>query len=303
MPAARRLAVLSNSKLVAGAENYYLEQVAGGMEEYYAGSGEAPGFWIGSACHDLGLEGEVRPEELRLVLRARDPFAESELTTNHVPPERRVAGWDLTMSAPKSVSLLYGLGSDEVSEAVRHAHDDAVVDAIGYLETHAAYARRGHDGVDRLETTGFVAAGFRHRTSRAGDPQLHTHVLVANLVHASDGRWSSLYPTPMYHQGRTAGFVYQAALRAGLVERLGVSFGEVTKGAAEIVGMPLTLMKEFSTRRAEIEARLAELRGNFASHPRARHPGHSKGEGGSRGRAGASARRLAGESGSRRHHG
>jgi conjugative relaxase-like TrwC/TraI family protein len=93
-----------------------------------------------------------------------------------------------------------------------------------------------------METSGLVAAGFRHRTSRAGDPQLHTHVLIANLVHARDDRWSSLHASLAYQQGRTAGFVYQAALRAGLVSRLGVSFGPVTNGAAEIVGMPAKLL-------------------------------------------------------------
>jgi hypothetical protein len=90
---------------------------------------------------------------------------------------------------------------------------------------------------------------------------LREHVLVANLVHAGDDRWSSLYAALAYQQARTAGFVYQAALRAGLVAELGVTFGPVTNGAAEIAGMPKDLLKEFSTRRTEIEARLQELGG------------------------------------------
>jgi conjugative relaxase-like TrwC/TraI family protein len=254
-------AVLSIAKMGSGSERYYLETVASGREDYYTGAGEAQGDWRGAACFDLGLTGEVSPEDLAAVLAALSPLDGSGLTASRVPPERRVAGFDLTFSCPKSVSVLYGLGTDPVSEAVRKAHDDAVCDGLAYIEAHSAVARRGHDGVNRMETSGLVAAGFRHRTSRAGDPQLHTHVLVANLVHGSDDRWSSLHAAFVYRQGRTAGFVYQAALRAGLTAGLGLSFGPVTHGAAEITGMPTELLKEFSTRRAEIEARLEELGG------------------------------------------
>jgi conjugative relaxase-like TrwC/TraI family protein len=253
--------VLSISKMGAGSARYYLDTVASAREEYYTGAGEAPGVWIGAACRDLGLSGEVVPEDLHAVLAGLSPRDGSALTTSYVAPERRVSGFDFTFSSPKSVSILYGLGSDAVSEAVRRAHDDAVVGALIYMESHAALARRGEGGATRMETSGLVAAGFRHRTSRAGDPQLHTHVLIANLVHAGDDRWSSLYAALAYQQARTAGFVYQAALRAGLVAELGVSFGPVENGSAEIAGMPKELLKEFSTRRAEIEARLEELGG------------------------------------------
>jgi conjugative relaxase-like TrwC/TraI family protein len=254
--------MLSISKMTAGSEQYYLDTVAAGREEYYTGAGEAPGYWLGAACKDLGLHGEVAPQHLRAVLAAVSPVDGSELLSRKMPAARRVTGFDFTLSAPKSVSLLYGFGSEQVSDAVRACHDEAVAAAVKYLEAHGAYARRGTNGVRRLGTSGLVAAGFRHRTSRAGDPQLHTHVLVANIVHAEDGRWSSLHASPTFHQGRTAGFVYQAVLRAGLTSRLGVSFGPVTKGAAEIEGLPKALLKLFSTRRAEIESRLAELGGS-----------------------------------------
>jgi Ti-type conjugative transfer relaxase TraA len=251
--------MLSLARMGAGAETYYLREVAEGLEEYYSGAGESPGVWIGSACRDLGLDGEVAPEDLSAVLAGRSPADGSELGTNRVPPERRVAGFDLTFSAPKSVSVLYGLGSDTVSREVRDAHHEAVVDAIGYLEAHAAWARRGHDGARFLSTSGYVAAGYTHRTSRNGDPQLHTHVLVANVVRGSDGRWSALSSSQLYHQSRTAGFAYQAALRAALVERLGVSFGPVVNGAAEIEGIPKAVLSEFSSRRHEILSRLEDL--------------------------------------------
>jgi hypothetical protein len=105
-----------------------------------------------------------------------------------------VSGFDLTFSAPKSVSVLWGLGDSETSAAVRAAHDRAVTEGLSYLERRATVARRGHNGERRIETSGLVAAAFVHRTSRNGDPQLHTHVLAANVVLSADGRWSSPEP-------------------------------------------------------------------------------------------------------------
>ena len=97
-----------------------------------------------------------------------------------------------------------------------------MTEGVAYLERHALFARRGTDGLRRIRTSGLVAAGFVHRTSRNGDPQLHTHVLAANAVLGEDGRWSAPDARGRYAYARTAGFVYQASLRAGLVESLGV---------------------------------------------------------------------------------
>ncbi|MGH9169717.1 MAG: MobF family relaxase [Acidimicrobiales bacterium] len=250
--------MLSIARLRAGCEDYYLNDVGMG-EDYYVGSGEAPGVWLGSAARELGLAGEVTRDELVSVLAGRSPRDGESLMGCRVSPEHRCPGFDLTLSAPKSVSLLYGLAPDEVSEAVRLAHDEAVADAIGYMEAHAAFTRRGAGGLHKIGTSGLVAAAFRQRTSRADDPQLHTHIVVANVAKGEDGRWSSLHGKLVYHQGRTAGFVYQSSLRAGLVARLGVNFEPVVNGMAEISGMPTELLRFFSTRRAEIEARMAEV--------------------------------------------
>jgi conjugative relaxase-like TrwC/TraI family protein len=143
-----------------------------------------------------------------------------------------------------------------VSEAVRVSHDEADADAIGYLEAHAVFTRRGSNDVSRIGTSGLVAAGFFPRTSRNGDPQLHTHLLVANVVRGSDGRWSSRHAALVYQHGRTAGFVYQAALRAELVTRLDVRFEAPQNGMSEIAGLPATLLRAFSSRRLEVEANL-----------------------------------------------
>jgi Ti-type conjugative transfer relaxase TraA len=273
--------VLSIGKMVVGSEAYYLSMVAEGREEYYTGAGEAPGTWVGSGIGALGLNGEVRPDDLRCVLDGTSPADGSAIARKRNDLRGRVAGFDLTFSAPKSASLLYGLGSPETAAAVRASHDRAVAEALVYLERHAVFARRGHDGANRIGTCGLVAAAFVHRTSRTGDPQLHTHVLAANAVLGDDGRWSAPDARLLYFHGRTAGFVYQASLRAGLVEALGVRFGLVRHGSAEVSGFEPSLLRGFSTRRAEIEEylflrgessrRTAELAALATREPKARH--------------------------------
>ena len=197
-----------------------------------------------------------RPEDLRAILAGVSPQDGSPLAARR-GGSSRVSGFDLTFSSPKSVSVPWGLSDSETLAAVRTAHDRAVAEGLAYLERHATVARRGHNGESRIKTSGLVAAAFVHRTSRAGDPQLHTHVLAANVGRGTDGRWSSPDPRLLYFHARTAGFVYQASLRAHLVEALGVRFGPVVRGSAELVGADPTLLRRFSSRRAEIEEYLS----------------------------------------------
>jgi conjugative relaxase-like TrwC/TraI family protein len=247
--------VLSIGKLGRGAEGYYLQAVASGVEDYYLGSGEAPGRWIGAGSARLGLSGVVAADDLRAVLDGRDPATGRSLIVARRPD--RLPGLDLTFSAPKSVSLLFALSDEKTSLAVRRAQDAAVAQAVGYLEREAGEVRRGKDGIDRLAGGGFVAAAFRHRTSRAGDPQLHTHVLVANMTRGADGRWSALDGRQIYLQAKTAGTLYQTALRYEL-RRLGLEFLLRPNGTCEIAGVPRHVLSAFSRRRAEIEAHLAD---------------------------------------------
>jgi conjugative relaxase-like TrwC/TraI family protein len=188
----------------------------------------------------------------------------------------RVPGLDLTLSAPKSVSLLWALGDDPeasaqaptdvdgaIARTVKDAHRLAVQEALEYLELTCTSAQRGHhrgDGTDRrVDTHGLIASAFEHRSSRCGDPQLHTHVVVANLLHGQDGQWSALDTREIYAHARTAGFIYQAVLRGELTRTLGVSWTPVRNGQAEIAGMPPRLLRLFSKRRAQIEAQLDQL--------------------------------------------
>ncbi len=267
--------MLSIGKLVAGAEDYYLSMVTEGKEEYYSGAGESPGTWLGAGTDDLGRAGPVGPEALAAIVAGISPRTGGDRGL----PRRsgtRVGGFDLTFSAPKSDSLLYALGCPVHSAAaVRAAHDHAVTKGVAYLERHALFARRGTDGLRRIRTTGLVAAAFVHRTSRNGDPQLHTHVLAANAVLGDDGRWSAPDARGLYAHARTASFVYQASLRAGLIESLGVGFGPVHRGAAELEDVDASVLRRFSTHRAEIEEYLSlPWRALVGPHGRTGGAGH-----------------------------
>ena len=246
--------MLNIGKLAHGGAEYYLTTVASSVEAYYTGAGEAPGRWVGSAAAHLGLTGLVTPETLRSVLAGADPADGKPL----VGAARTVPGFDLTFRAPKSVSLLWALADAETSRQVRQAHDAAVIAALDYLERHAAHTRRGKAGCEQLRADGFVAAAFRHRTSRADDPLLHTHVLVANLAYTKDdGRWRSLDARHLYLHAKTAGYLYQAQLRAELTHRLDVAFAPVVNGHADLEGIPRTVIESFSRRREDILAALA----------------------------------------------
>ena len=165
-------------------------------------------------------------------------------------------GFDLTFSVPKSVSVLAAL-RPELSERIVDACETALAGALAWLEGNACISRRGRNGVEHVAGDGFVAAAFRHRTSRAGDPQLHWHVLVANTTRGPDGRWRTLDGTRLYPALRTAGFLFEAELRHQLTERLGVQWGTARQGIAEIDGVPAGVLRRFSKRRSQIEDRLA----------------------------------------------
>ncbi len=245
--------MLSIGKLALGQQEYYLGQVADGLEDYYTGGGEAPGEWVASSSQ-LGLAGDVAPDALRNLLAGVEPGGGYRLVPER---SRRVAGFDLTFSAPKSVSVLWALGDPTVSVAVRDAHDAAVAAAVGFLEREGAFTRRGWGGSETLSTEGWIAASFRHRVSRNGDPQLHSHVLVANVVLGADGRWGTIDARRIYANRLAAGYLYQAQLRHELTTSLGVAWMAPVKGAAEIVGVPASLLSALSSRRAEIVEQLA----------------------------------------------
>ena len=242
--------MLSSAKIGGASWRYYLERAASRSLEYYRGVGEAPGRWHGRGLGHLGLEpgGLVREQELEAMFaRGLHPGTGNRL--GRAWRTDAVTGYDLTFSAPKSVSALWALGSEDIATASMAAHCAAVRAGLAYLDLHAALSRRGTDGTEQISTGGLAAACFDHRTSRAGDPQLHTHALVINKVQCEDGRWRTLDGTELFEHKKSAGMVYQAALRNEMHARLGVTFDEVNEhGQAEIRGIPFDLLKLWSKR-------------------------------------------------------
>lgn len=167
---------------------YVISSVALSIDEYYAGVGESPGVWSGKWAEKLGLVGMVEADQLRALVGGRDPTTGEELLAGS--RARSVKAFDLTFSCPKSVSLLWAFGRDAVAGVVAEAHREAVDVALGFLEGRAAATRAQSNGLRRrVETEGWAVAGFVHRTSREGDPQLHAHCIVLNLVQRKiDGR-------------------------------------------------------------------------------------------------------------------
>ena len=256
--------VLSLAKLSGADQRYYLEQAEGrvyhaesvstGVEDYYLAGPEAAGQWTGSAAKALRLGGEVTESGLRAILSKRDPTTGKELEGS--VQRARVPGFDLMFSVPKSASILFGIGDEATQRAVLDAQAEGVHSALAYLEQRACRTRRGQGGYQIVPGEGFVGAAFRHRTSRAGDPQIHTHVLVANATRIHDGTWGSLDGRAIYAEARTAGFIHEAVFRCELSQRLGVEWTEARNGIAEIDGVPRDAIDAFSQRKAEIEAQL-----------------------------------------------
>jgi conjugative relaxase-like TrwC/TraI family protein len=214
--------VLNIGKVLRGKERYLLDQVAGSQRDYYTGAGEAPGQWAGTAAAELDIAGEVDEDGFLRMLNGAHPDTGARL--GEPPRGGRVLAYDLTFRAPKSVSLLYAFGGPRVAAAAQEGHARALAGALGYLERQAAIARRGHGGHELVRGDGFIAAVFQHRTSRAGDPLLHSHAVIANLTRRPDGRWTALDGRALWTHAKTAGYLYQAVLRRELTRELGVAW-------------------------------------------------------------------------------
>src|SRR5215211_7628845 len=185
------------------------------------------------------------------------------------PRTQAVAGFDLTFSPVKSVSALWAIADQSTAAAIERAHRAAVRDALRFIEQHAMYTRLGTNGVRQVEVRGLVAAAFTHRDSRAGDPDLHTHVAVANKVQTLDGRWLSIDGRIVFKATVAASETYNTALENHLRAGLGIRFAERPnpdprfRPVREIVGVDPALNARWSTRRAAIQTRRGELAADF----------------------------------------
>jgi conjugative relaxase-like TrwC/TraI family protein len=249
--------VLDVAKLTAGREDYYLEKLADNREEYLSGHGESPGRWYGAGAASLGLDGEASKEGFRRLIQGRDPTTGALLGREH--GRNAVTAFDLVLRPAKSVSVLYGLGDAATGRAVLDAHHAGLAEATAYLDGQLG-ARRGHGGAEHVGGNGLLAVGFDHRTSREGDPLVHTHLVVANRVQGPDGRWTALDGRDVYRHRRAADAIYRAALQRELTRSLGVAWTDADRhGNREVRGMPKELVRAFSKRAEQVNAEVERL--------------------------------------------
>ncbi|QIS08829.1 MobF family relaxase [Nocardia arthritidis] len=263
----------------------------------YSGAGEyrqrcAEAF--AAANHARGLPGNAAlPEDERAEIRtqvarkmfqeelSRPPLNDRELSGWVARHSRNkttaVAGFDVTFSPPKSVSALWAIAPCPVAARIRSAHDAAVADALSYLERHHTYTRVGRNGYRQLDVEGLIGTAFVHRDSRAGDPDLHTHLVLANKVRTLAGSWYALDGRMIYQGTVTASEIYNSRLEIHLARLVGVAFETVPhpdpskRPTREIIGVDRELCRRWSRRRAQIEDRLGQLATQF-QHAHHREP-------------------------------
>ncbi|MCP5386241.1 MAG: relaxase domain-containing protein [Novosphingobium sp.] len=222
-------------------------------DDYCAEGGMAPSEWFGEAAEKLGLSGEVDREKFAELLEGR--IAGQQLGTTRDGKVEHRPGWDITLSAPKSVSIMAEVAGDK---RLIKAHVAAVKVALAHVEKHMAATRIRQSGEVRRETTGNLAiATFRHATSRAQDPQLHTHGVIVNATQDKDGSWRSLEPRAFYQLQKEIGAIYRQELAHG-VSALGYKIEAGKDSLFEIAGVPEKAIEALSQRTAAIDARLTE---------------------------------------------
>lgn len=232
---------------------YYVDPERSGLAGYYLDSGEPPGVWLGTQAAALGLKGEVDPETFLSLVNGLSPTGEK---LGRAYNDDSVRGYDITFSAPKSVSTLWALGDERVAGESLAAHDAAVQAVLGFVERHST-TRATIDGkVQNVDASGLAIAVFRQHTSRMLDPQLHTHAVVVAKVRIPDGRWLALDARMVKCDQRTLSALYHATLRSELTARIGVEWRTPQNGIAEIAGLPDAILDELSQRTGQVEARL-----------------------------------------------
>ena len=237
--------MMSISAMSSGQGQYY---VGLAREDYYLGGGEPPGLWHGEGARALGLSDLVQGEHFSALFEGLSP--DGELLVQTAGNRRRQPGWDCTFSAPKSVSVAWSQADAKTGAEIRAAHLAAVKAALSYLEQGAFFTRRGKGG-GTLERAKMIAAIFEHGTSRAQDPQLHSHAILLNVCVREDGTTGTVVSKDLYLHKMAAGALYRAELASQLQTRLGFEI-EREKTWFELKGVPKKLIDEFSKRRQEI---------------------------------------------------
>jgi len=234
-------------------QEYYLQT---DRQDYYANSMERPGRWYGTGAARLGLERTVQPDQLRRLFQGFAPDTGQPLVQN-AGQAKRQCGWDLTFNAPKSLSVYWALATEHVRRQLADIHNRAVRKALDQVETFAGITRRGPGGTVK-ERVGLIFAIFEHGTSRAMDPHLHSHAILANLGLRADGTTGALQTRELFGLKMALGKLYREALESALhqlglaTERDGESF--------RLRDVPQALCRDCSQRRQQIDRTLVARR-------------------------------------------
>lgn len=238
------VATISARKSRASAEQYFTHLK---QDDYYL-KNEDEGLWYGRATEYLNLDNVVTREHFGLALQGRDPLTATPLiqtTKKHQP------GWDITLSAPKSVSVLWALAPDEIKQqAVLDAHKKAVLSTCDHIEKTYGITRRGKGGRVKEKTAGLLFSVFSHKTSRSLCPQLHTHLFTFNLAARKDSTWGTILSKPLYNAQKEVGQHYRKELNQQL-QRLQVP-SRLHKETIKIDGIDRKIEMAFSIRRKQI---------------------------------------------------
>ncbi|KAA1250181.1 relaxase domain-containing protein [Mycobacterium simiae] len=259
---------------IRDADNEFTRRLRAAYRDYNTAVGHDP-----NAAVAPEIRARIRTalgREMFAQTHGRPPADDRELTgfiARHTrAATTAVAGYDLTFTPVKSVSALWALAPGPIARAIEDCHHRAVADTLEFLEDQAAFARIGAQGVAQVDTTGLIAAAFDHRDSRAGDPNLHTHLVISNKVQArgADGipRWLALDGTPLHHAAVAASEFYNTRTEALLAAAIGVRFAAAPtrsgkRPVREIAGVPAELIQKFSSRSAAIEHRVGQLAKQF----------------------------------------
>lgn len=232
---------------------YYTELAQ--KDDYYHKGKEPAGEWFGRGAEEFGLTGQLHKRDFERLCAGLHPENFDHLVKHAGTPRRRV-GWDLTFSAPKSVSALWATASEEVRDTISDCQRQAVIAALKYVETHLGLTRVGKSGKEFDQCEKLFAGLFEHASSRALDPQLHTHAFLINLGINGEGNTRTLESIDILRAKMMLGAFYRCELAAELENRLGVELIPGEKGTFEIAGVSEELIENWSKRRAEVEAEL-----------------------------------------------
>lgn len=205
---------------------------------------------------------------------ARDVVA--WVNTQRAEVKQAVAGYDLTFSPTKSVSVLWALSDEATASRIAACHHEAVAEVIAWAEENVVRTRQGAGGLAQVRTGGLLAAEFTHFDTRSGDPDLHSHVLISNKVQGPDGKWRALDGRPLFMNHQTLSARYDSVLQELLTRKLGIAFEPSTRGKDkapvwEVAGLPQCLVTTFSKRRTlarpVYDALLAQYVGKYGHQP------------------------------------